>query len=525
MRSVLAAAAAVALLAVPVSGSAVRPSPTALVRQGLTLAVERGDLAPAEASAYGATLTNVLAEAKRLPPLRTELLQAIVADVSVQWRSYTAPRALQLFSTLAVNADWLSSHRVTAPHPDITGEDGAVYRFFTDHGYVFHPLANVARLNADVAAKDVAETAHLVEALLARAIRSGNGLVWEYGFPFGTGRPPWTSGMVQAVAAQAFARASELLSDQSLLDVAGAAYAAVPRLLSPSSPAKPWIALYSFDRAPVLNAQLQAAISVGDYATISGDPKAASLAERLTAAARSLLPRFDTGYWSLYSLKGDESTLGYHDYVISLLRRLATRTGDGAWRETADRFQAYESEPPEIRFGAPPPTVYPYPEDGFRDQAAIRFWLSKRSTVTLLVAGKRVTGTFGHGENIFPWTPEGAAPGTYHPVMTVVGPAGRRAAGEAPPVTVAPEPGPPPLSVTINAPATLTWSSPAEGTPWLRLRLRLTQDSVVRTLDLGRRGLAGTRTLELPPGRWHVTLFASNSAGRSRYVSLGYLPR
>jgi hypothetical protein len=525
MRFALAAAVAVALLAVPVSGSATSPSPASLVRQGLKLAVVRGDLTPTEASGYGATLTNVLAEAKRLPPLRTELLEAVVADVAAQWRSYTAPRALQLFSTLTVNADWLSSHRVTAPRPDITGDDGAVYRFFTDHGYVFHPLANFARLNADVATKDAAETGHLAEALLERAVPAGGALVWEYDFPFGPGSAPWTSGMAQAVAAQALARAGELLTDQTLLDAAASAYAAVGKLLSPSSPAKPWIALYSFDRVPVLNAQLQAAISVGDYATISGDARAAATAERMTAAARTLLPRFDTGYWSLYSLKGDESPLGYHDYVISLLRKLATRTGDEGWRAAADRFKAYESEPPVIRFGAPPPTVYPRPADGYLDEAPIRFWLSKRSTVTLLAGGRRVTGTFGHGENTFLWQPEDAPPGTYHPVMTAVGPAGRRVAEEAPPVTVAPEPGPPPLAVTVTGPATLSWSSTAQGTPWLELRLRLTQGAVVRTLDLGRRGLAGTRRLKLPPGRWHVTLFASNSAGRTRFVSLGYLPR
>ena len=134
---------------------------------------------------------------------------------------------------------------------------------------------------------------------------SGQALLWEYEFPFASGTaPPWTSGMAQAVAAQALARAGDLLSDPTLLDAADAAYEAVPGLLSPSSPAKPWIALYSFDRTPVLNAQLQAALSVGDYAAISGDPLAAdALADRLTAAAEAMLPRFDTGYWSLYSLR------------------------------------------------------------------------------------------------------------------------------------------------------------------------------------------------------------------------------
>jgi hypothetical protein len=526
MRLALAAAVAtLAILAVPFSGSAASPSPAALVRKGLGAAVERGDLAPSEAAAYRATLANVLAAAKRLPPLRTELLSAIVADLASQWRSYTAPRALTLFSTLTVNADWLASHALTSPRPDIEGDDGAVYRFFSGHGYVFHPLANFAKLNSDVAAKDPTETARLAEALLARAVPIGNTLVWQYDFPFGSGKAPWASGMAQAVGAQALARAGDLLSDPTLTDAADAAYRSVPKLLSPTSPAKPWIALYSFDRTPVLNAQLQAALSIGDYGAISGNAAASGLATRLTAAARALLPRFDTGYWSLYSLNGAESPLDYHDYVIGLLRKLATRTDEAVWQQAADRFEAYESEPPVVRFRAAPPTVYPRPADGYRDEAPIRFWLSKGSTVTLVVAGRRIAETFPRGENTLLWAPGNAGPGTYHPYLTAAGPSGPRVEEAAPPVIVEPAPGPPPVDVAVTAPATVSWSSDAEGTPWLHIFLRLRQDSIVRTIDLGHRGLNGTRHLRLRPGRWHVTLIASNSAGRSRLVSLGYLPR
>ena len=200
----------------------------------------------------------------------------MLADVAALRGSYTRPRALTLFSTLAVNTDWLADPRARrAPTPTSTGDDGAVYRWFWSHGYVFHPLANFAKLNSRAAAGDLDGTEELAAALLARAVPSGQTLLWEYEFPFASGGAPWTSGMAQAVAAQALARAGDLLSDSALLDAADAAYAAVPGLLSPSSPAKPWIALYSFDRTPVLNAQLQAALSVGDYAAISGDPAAA----------------------------------------------------------------------------------------------------------------------------------------------------------------------------------------------------------------------------------------------------------
>jgi hypothetical protein len=519
----VAAVAAVTLLAVPPAGSATRPASAALIERGLAQALAAGRVTPDEVSGYRSELARARAAVKRLPPLRAKVLTAVVADVAAHWRSYTRPRALTLFTTLAVNTDWLETHALTGPRPDLAGADGTIYRFFSGHGYVFHPLANFAKLNSVVAAGDLEGTERLTAALLARAVTVGEASVWEYEFRFGSGKAPWTSGMAQAVAAQALARAGDLLSEAALLDAADRAYAAVPTLLSPSAPAKPWIALYSFDRVPVLNAQLQAALSVGDYAAIVGDPAAEALAIRLTNAARTLLPRFDTGYWSLYSLRGDESQLEYHDYVISLLRRLATRTADSSWRQTADRFQLYETQPPELRLGSPPPIVYPKPADGFRDEAPIRFWLSKRSTVTLLVAGKRLTETLGHGENTLLWDPGKATPGVYHPVLTAVA-TGGRVEQELPPVTVAPAPGPPPLEITVAAPATLSWRSPAEGTPWLRLRIRLVGSTVLE-LDLGKRGLAGTRQLRLPPGRWHATLLASNSAGRTRARSLGYLPR
>jgi hypothetical protein len=432
MRFVLAALAAAFLVASP-AGSAKRPAPLVLIEKGLAASLAAGRLDPEEVSGYRAELAEVRAERKQLPPLRAQLLDAVVADVAAQWRSYTRPRALTLFSTLAVNTDWLAGHALTGGRPDLTGEDGAVYRFFSSHGYVFHPLANVAKLNSLVSAGDLEGTERLAAALLARAIPSRGALLWEYEFPFATGRAPWTSGMVQAVAAQALARAGDLLSDSALLDAADAAYAAVPRLLSPSSPAKPWVALYSFDRVPVLNAQLQAALSLGDYAAIAGDPGADALASRLADSARALLPRFDTGYWSLYSLKGDESPLDYHDYVIGLLRKLATRTGDSGWSDAADRFQTYEAQPPIVRATSRPPTVRTRPDDG-RAKVPIRFWLSKRSTVTVLVAGKRITETLGHGPNTITSSP--VSPGVYHPILTAVAPGGH-AVLALPPITVA----------------------------------------------------------------------------------------
>ena len=93
-----------------------------------------------------------------------------------------------------------------------------------------------------------------------------------------------------------------------------------------------------------------------------------------------------------------------------------------------------------IRLGPPPPTLYPHPADGYRDEAPIRFWLSKRSTVTLRVGHTVVSETLGHGHHTIVWSPRNAVPGTYHPRLTAVGPTGLRAEKALPPVRIARSP-------------------------------------------------------------------------------------
>ena len=228
MRLFLAASVAVALLAALPAGSATRPKPAALIAKGIA----RSQLTPSEKTQYLAVLGRARTDLKRLPKLRADVLRTVVADVAAQWRSYTTDRALVLFSTLEVNADWLEHHAVWASHPDLTADDGIVYRWFWSHGYVFHPLANFAKLNLEAAAGNAEVTERHAAALLLRATPVAGKLVWQYEFPFASGRAPWASGMAQAVAAQALARAGNLLGDPALLDAADRAYASLPGLLS-----------------------------------------------------------------------------------------------------------------------------------------------------------------------------------------------------------------------------------------------------------------------------------------------------
>jgi hypothetical protein len=218
-----------------------------------------------------------------------------------------------------------------------------VYRFFPEHGYRFHPLASFARLNLLARRERAEEAGRLARALAARGVRSGNALLWQYRFPFG-GPEVWTSGFAQAAGAQALARAADLLDDETLADAAAASFRAIPRGLTLPVGDGDWIQEYSFSSIAVLNAQLQSLISLSEYVRRSGDAEAEAEAfvAGLSETTRSLLGTFDTGCWSRYSLDGSAATPAYHAYHVRLLERLARRTGEGAWRETAVRWRGYQ---------------------------------------------------------------------------------------------------------------------------------------------------------------------------------------
>src|SRR4029078_5353888 len=97
--------------------------------------------------------------------------------------------------------------------------------------------------------------------------------------------------------------------------------------------------LQAFKNDTVLNAQLQTIVSLQDYAGRTGDQAATNLAAQLQAAAVGMLPLFDTGYWSLYSLGGVEAPLDYHQYVVRLLGILSKRTLDPTLTTYAPRVR------------------------------------------------------------------------------------------------------------------------------------------------------------------------------------------
>jgi hypothetical protein len=240
----------------------------------------------------------------------------------------------------ALGCDGARGGVAAAERPDLVDARGVVYRYFPGHGYQFHPLANFARLNALVSEERPLAARRLAYALVARGIPRRGALYWEYTFPFG-GPSRWTSGFAQAVAAQALARAGALLADPSLERAAYRSFRAITQSLLRPLSGGVWILEYDFTDMAILNAQLQSLVSLDGYAALTDAPDVLRAVERLDVAARALLPQFDTGCWSRYSLGGNDADLNYHAYHVQLLRRLAATRPHAIWSRTRDRWSRF----------------------------------------------------------------------------------------------------------------------------------------------------------------------------------------
>src|SRR5919198_3983079 len=220
-RGVAGLAGLLVFAAMLLSGSASATPPWvkdfALISKGIARAQSLGRIDGAEASEYrddAAAAANVL---PKLPSSRYRNLAAVVHQVAGFWKGYDSPRGRTLFAMLAFNTRWFASHWDQKPGKDVVDyTDGTWYRAFPGIGFQFHPLENFGKLNNFVAQKNASRAAQLAEALMERSVVRSGGLAWEYYFRFGGGRPPWISGMVQAVTAQALGGGRALLGGPGL---------------------------------------------------------------------------------------------------------------------------------------------------------------------------------------------------------------------------------------------------------------------------------------------------------------------
>jgi D-glucuronyl C5-epimerase C-terminus len=449
---------------------------------------------------------------------RDELGSQIVMLATLAARKKLTPdRMRPLFRQLDANRIWFA--RSAPPRAlarvGVPG-DLLVYAYYPGHGLQFQPLFNWTQVNSYWFAKDYAGMQALIDELAPLAVPQPGGWVsWEYAFDYPGSRAPWLSGMAQGVAIQALARGWEATHNERDLALAQRALPGLGRRVAAGgllvkSPRGSWWPLYTEQPSlRVLNGDLQAVISLYDYAAITGDAQALAWAQDGARAAAAALPKYDTGAWSRYQ-GSREADLGYHDLMTLQLRQLALKSGDPFFRAYADRFTIYRLTPPVIAATNTTARAYPSVEGSPRAGVPVRARLNKISRVTLVVtdaAGATVAasrlGTYRRGPLKVRWNAHvrrrPAVPGTYQLWLTATDLAGNRSLRTAVGVAAIERDTEPPALRLLrvgraNGNVRLRWASTDNASRNLRIKVTVAG----RTALLRDVPLSGRRTLALP---------------------------
>jgi hypothetical protein len=384
---------------------------------------------------------NANATLGKLTGVRHNELAYVVGSINAlaAQHALTADRIDPTFLVLRNNTRfWSSAPMPSSGFRTTFGKDPAIFQYYPGHGMQLQPLASWGRANALAGAcltalrthsrkhpcRKAALTTSLDRLASLAATRSGYA-AWEYYFAYGTGSPPWVSGMTQATAAQALSRGYRALRykrwRKTAVSALGAFRQPPPYGVSVPAPGGTHYLLYSF--APgyrVINADLQAVLGLSDTAKFTRSPIAKRLFRRGDRAARRAVAGFDTGAWSLYSARGAESTLSYHDLTAGFLNGLCDRLRAKVYCKAGKRFKRYEKEPTKI-------AVAPVRKPHAFKPLELSFTLSKISTVQV-----RVWGTKGltlsrdlslpRGRHGVSWSPPGR--GRYRLRIVARGPSG-----------------------------------------------------------------------------------------------------
>jgi hypothetical protein len=388
-------------------------------RQAISDGVASGGLTVDQAYAYRRSLRRAMAVLRALDTpqketRRGELASQVEMLATLAGRGkLTVDRMPALFRQLDANREWFAASPPPSPLAQVNVPgDPLVYAYYPGSGLQIQPLFNWTKVNADWFAHDYEAMQALIDQLAAVVVpQSGGWLSWEYQFDYGGSRAPWLSGMAQGVAIQALARAWQATGDQNDLLLAQQALPGLARpvadggLLVDLAGGGRWWPLYASQPGlRVLNGDLQTVISLYDYAAITGDMTAQSWATEGATAASTLLPRYDTGAWSLYD-GVHEADLGYHDLMTRQLGQLAAKSGIAVYRTYADRFAAYRVTPPTVTSAnTPPRTIFPSVPASSHALATLGASIDKISRIAVVVTdstGRAIAahplGTIGRG--------------------------------------------------------------------------------------------------------------------------------
>jgi len=181
--------------------------------------------------------------------------------------------------------------------------------------------------------------------------------VWMHNFDFeyrDTLRAPWYSALAQGQGISLLLRAHKETGVPEYLSCAQRALRAFRVDIKDGGVAcededrNLWFEEYVvFPPTHILNGFIWAIWGIYDYAVATGDGDARQLFVRAVETLRKCLPRFDTGFWSLYEQSGTRlpmiASSFYHALHIVQLRVMAKLTGETFFAEVADRWEAYKA--------------------------------------------------------------------------------------------------------------------------------------------------------------------------------------
>jgi len=317
----------------------------------------RRAISASERRAMGRTITRARKTRSRLGGRRQRELSRVIADVErlAARGRLTTGRLEVAFLQVKRNAEYWSNHRSASNGQRIAFRGSPIiFQYFPGQGLQFHPLANFGKANAlynqcvsgDGPCRRNGLRTYLDELAALGSTRGGGFLTWEYFFRFGGGSPPWTSGMSQGTALQAFSRSARLLDEPRYARYARAMLGAFSErpgngVRVDSSGGRHFL-LYSFDPGlRVLNGHLQSIIGLRDQWQASGSARARDLYQAGSRSALRELRRYDLGNWSRYAQGGGRAPREYHQLVTVFLERLCQRTENRTYCTYAKRFRGY----------------------------------------------------------------------------------------------------------------------------------------------------------------------------------------
>jgi hypothetical protein len=410
-----------------------RRSPT--VPAALRVARLGGRITPAAEQSARRDWTAAQAMVAKLTGARRTELAYVIGTIRglAATQALTGDRIRPLFLVLRKNTSFWA--RAPLPAAGWRTNDGPVtFQYYPGHGLQLQPLASWGRANALAGAclealrtrtkRDRCRSATLtrsLDRLAGLGARRDGFLAWEYYFAFGSGVPPWVSGMAQATATQALARGYRALHRKRWRRAALRGLGAFQRRPPSGVAVDGHYLLYSF--APshrVFNGELQAVIGLRDAAALLHSDRAWRLFRRGERVVRREVSEFDTGAWSLYSERGAEATLNYHSLIAGFLDGLCDRLHRAVYCRASRRFKRYEREPTRVG-------VTPLRRIRADRPSTLRFTLSKISTVKVRLWGKRGMSlsrdlNLARGSHALTWRPPGR--GRYRLRIEARGPSG-----------------------------------------------------------------------------------------------------